>query len=172
MEVTQPKSSLCQGPPYCGWRVYGPYKQAEGRLFINVVKKDERRTISYPKFLMELHLGRVLDSKTEHIDHIDRDFTNNALGNLRIVTPEVNARDDAKRLKLPEMTCMSCQKPVPENRVRHAYREAQRKGTKKAGPFCSRACSGRYGKAVQTGKILPLPAAEIPAEFYRNDKAS
>jgi len=38
----------------------------------------------------------------------------------------------------------------------------------KAGPFCSRSCAGKYGRALQLGKITPLEVVEIEPEYIIN----
>ena len=45
-------------PPY--WRIYGPYYRKDGRQHIVAYDGMIKRTISYPRFLLETHLGRVL----------------------------------------------------------------------------------------------------------------
>lgn len=67
-------------------KVYGPYKRKDGRQHVIVYYEDGRqRTVSYPKFLMERHLGRELHPDKETIDHINNDFNDNRLENLRII---------------------------------------------------------------------------------------
>jgi hypothetical protein len=54
-------------------KVHGPYtRQQDGRQHVVVVFVDlSKKTISYPKYLMEQKLGRELDPDLETIDHID-----------------------------------------------------------------------------------------------------
>ena len=63
---------------YKDCKLYGPYSNsADGRLRCMIVfPNKKRKTISYPKYLMEVHLGRYLDID-ETIDHIDGNFLNN-----------------------------------------------------------------------------------------------
>ncbi len=63
-------------------RVYGPYKSRK-RLTVQL-REGQRTTLSYAKWIMEQHLGRVLE-KGERVIHADRDTTNYDLENLRLV---------------------------------------------------------------------------------------
>ena len=48
---------------YEGYRLLGPYMRPDGRKHFIVVKPDgSRTTLSYPKYLMEQALGRLLKS--------------------------------------------------------------------------------------------------------------
>ena len=57
--------------------VYGPYKRKDDRQIVVVVHRNgKRRTVSYPKWLLECHLGRKLHKDRETVDHWDSDFNN------------------------------------------------------------------------------------------------
>ena len=91
--------------PYETAKIYGPYLRPDGRQHIIAVYPDgSRKTTSYPKYLMEVHLGRYL-LPTETVDHIDRDFTNNSISNLQVLSKETHSRLDAKRLASEVVKC-------------------------------------------------------------------
>lgn len=165
----------CKGssplPPTIGdsMKVYGPYYRKDGRQHVIVISDGVRRTVSYPKFLMEQHLGRVLlDNET--VDHIDRNFKNNDLENLRVVDKVTHGKEDAKRVKLVEFICVLC--GVQASRAANQLSHNAVLG--KAGPFCSKQCSGKYGAKLQRGRANKLPVQPtVPIEdreYYYNDK--
>lgn len=122
-------------------KVYGPYTRPDGRK--HVIHYDEttgkRRTQSYPRYLMEQHLGRELTSE-EQVDHINNDFTDDRMENLQLLTRQAN---NEKSRQYTEMLMFEC--PVCENefsRPAKDYRYHQEKKGK-AGPYCSKSCAGK-----------------------------
>jgi len=74
------------------FKVYGPYKKQNGRSLVIVIDRHGvRRTVSFPKWLYELHIGKKLDIDST-IDHIDYDINNNDLNNLRVVPRAEHSR--------------------------------------------------------------------------------
>ena len=68
-------------------KVYGPYTRPDGRQHVILIFEDgQRRTVSYPKYLMEQKLGRELDPDLETINHKNGDFTDNRWENLEILS--------------------------------------------------------------------------------------
>lgn len=122
-------------------KVYGPYKRKDGRQ--HVIHYDEltgkRRTQSYPRYLMEQHLGRELEC-WEVVDHIDNDPTNDCIENYQLLTHGDNVRKDKPPLEMMTFICPNC-KDEFQGYARQ-YRANQLKQGK-AGPYCSRHCAGR-----------------------------
>ena len=151
-------------------KVYGPYTRKDGRQHVVLVEGKKKTSMSYPKFLMEKHLGRKLE-ESETVDHKDRDITNNDLSNLQVLTRKAHIEEDVTRVRRVEGVCVWCGNLVKKRRPNQLHRNAQ---LGKAGPFCSRACSGKYGAAVQHGKIQRFEAQpEMPIEeriYYKNQK--
>ena len=148
------------------FRVYGPYaKKDDGRSIVIVIdRNNKRRTVSYPKWIMECQLGRPLDTELETVDHWDSDFTNNDLSNLRLMPREEHSREDTRRVKLVKFQCAWCDKEF--ERSPRLVRDKSKKN--KAGPFCSRACAGKYSRALQLkliDKFDVQPA--IDSEYYK-----
>lgn len=129
---------------YEDYKIFGPYFRKDGRQHIIVVKDGVKSTISYPKFLVESYLGRKL-SDQETIDHIDGNFLNNDFKNLRIVERKQHAKDDSLIVVPIETNCPVCGRKVIVNSSRE-----QNRG--KLVGFCSKKCSGLYGKLIQTNK--------------------
>jgi hypothetical protein len=139
-------------------KIYGPYLRKDGRKHLIIICDDgKRKTISYPKYLLEQKLGRKLLSH-ETCDHIDGDYTNDSLDNLQVLSRSDNS---AKAMAVrpaevgyfvcPEC-CASFYKSMSEVRGNQSTQ-------RKAGPFCSKACAGRYGqrlnKTFRGGKLNP-----------------
>lgn len=149
-------------------RLYGPYVCADGRKRVQTIDSTgKRRTMQYAKYLMEQLLGRELDPNLETIDHIDRDFTNDDVSNLRIVSRQQHAREDHEYAEMIEVVCIRCGNTTskrPKN-LRHNAKQG------KAGPFCGKSCAGKYSTDLQYGRIVenqiqPSP----PSTYYMLDK--
>lgn len=61
-------------------------------LLIVTLVSGKRETRSYPRAIMELHIGRILDYPNETVDHIDNDPLNNKIENLQIISLANNAK--------------------------------------------------------------------------------
>lgn len=124
--------------------VYGPYTRKDGRKHVIHYDGKNRITQSYPRYLMEQKLGRKLLPE-EEVDHADDDFTNDTLDNLQLLTPTQNRQKEMARLerqtKWFEGICPECKNPFKKE-LRQVKHNNIKNG--KAGPFCSRSCSGRY----------------------------
>ncbi len=147
-------------------KIYGPYTRKEdNRQHVILIKDDgTRRTVSYPKFLMEQYLGRELHPDLETVDHIDRDVTNNELSNLRIIDRVTHAREDAIYRDEKLDACVWC------NIIFALSREQLSKRSKnRAGPFCGRSCSGKYGAHIQNGGE-PIVRKFTETTYHQLDK--
>lgn len=124
-------------------KVYGPYYRKDGRKHVIIITENKRITKSYPRYLLEKHIGRELH-KNETVDHIDNDFTNDSIENLQILTREENAakafEDPHKKRKIFSFICPIC----GINAVKYANHVKSNKKKGKDGPFCSRRCAGIY----------------------------
>ena len=146
------------------FKVWGPYRRSDNRQIVIVIDDDgERRTISYPKWLMELQLGRRL-SPDETVDHWDSNIENNGLDNLRIVPRDLHSADDTRRVKAVKFKCAWCKKDF--ERSPRLVRDKARKN--KAGPFCSRQCAGKYSRKLQLKLIDKFDTQPvIDSEYYK-----
>jgi endogenous inhibitor of DNA gyrase (YacG/DUF329 family) len=129
-------------------KIYGPYKAKDGRLRVVLVDGKIKTTVSYPKFLMEQHLGISLASEQD-VHHIDGNFNNNDISNLEIIDHKEHCREH--QLKYREnitVHCVYCGK----EKTLTPRQQRDRSGSKnrgKAGPFCNKTCSGKYGIDLQ-----------------------
>lgn len=150
--------------------VLGPYKRSDGRKHIVLNNcslpngtKGKTKTISYPKALVESNLGRTL-LPNETIDHHDRDKTNDDLNNLKIKNRSEHSSIDNIRVKVEPIECPQCGNTFTPTRHQITTRAES-----KAGPFCSRKCSGKYGKGVQNGDS-PMDRNKIQKTYYQLNK--
>jgi len=126
-------------------KVYGPYKRKDGRMVVIVAKNDKRHTISYPKYLMEKHLGKKI-KPNETIHHIDGDFTNNSIGNLQVLDRSEHIKLE-RPIQTRNYTCPICNTKFTlcgRKLSRRLSNEKRQPNKKLAGPFCSKQCAGRH----------------------------
>ena len=149
-------------------RVTGPYTRSDGRKHLclnntSLSKGDpnKTRTLSYPKALVEVREGRLL-IENETADHIDEDFTNDAIDNLQILTRIDNAIKsfNANPDRQEEITKHIC----PQCDIEFLALARQVRGNNivkgKIGPFCSRSCAGKHNQQIQAkGRLAQLAEA-------------
>lgn len=130
-------------------KIRGPYKSnKDNRLRCILVFKDgTTKGISYPKYLMEIHLDRYL-TENETVDHIDGNPLNNEISNLRFLDRTQHCINDVYRNSDITVTCTYCGKEftIPGSKIHNR----NRKDRHQSGYFCSRKCSGKYGKEIQS----------------------
>ena len=100
---------------YEEYKVYGPYTRKDGRAHVVLIQHDEknhivdRKTVSYPKYLVEVYLNKYLDSD-ETVDHIDGNFLNNDFSNLRVVPRSEHCRSHTESRSEVIKKCVICGK--------------------------------------------------------------
>ena len=96
---------------YEGFKVYGPYFRKDGRQHVILMRRTEkgfeRKTVSYPKYLVEVYLNRILEPE-ETVDHIDGNFSNNSLSNLRVVPRKEHAKSHTECRVQVTKKCIIC----------------------------------------------------------------
>ena len=93
-------------------KIYGPYTRKDGRKHVVIIHDDGRRqTKSYPRLLMEQHLGREL-TEDETVDHTNNDFTDDRIENLQILSLADNASKAmlGREAKMYQFSCPCCGK--------------------------------------------------------------
>lgn len=132
-------------------KVHGPYtSEKDGRQRVVIVFEDlSKKTVSYPKYLLEQELGRELDPDLETVDHIDTNFLNNERSNLRIIPRSKHCKEDAIHVELVEIECALCGMKAKKKGKDLLNNKKQGK----AGPFCGRSCAGKYNSYVQYGYL-------------------
>lgn len=147
---------------------YGPYKRKDNRKHIILYneKTFKRATVSYPKALIELSNNEILDENLT-VDHIDRDFNNNDIDNLKVISKSEHSTLDVKRRIIHDIQCSFC--GVTFNPSRQQL-ECNKNSKKLAGPFCSRKCSGKYGTDIQNNRAKRKKYKNIKTTQYRLSK--
>ena len=133
---------------YENCKIYGPYTRKDGRQHICIVLSDKRKiTVSYPKYLMEKHLNRQL-RKDETVDHIDRNFNNNEISNLQILSRQEHCSLDAIRDKEQKFNCEYCGiEFILLGKKLNDAKQNRMKGSK--GPFCGKICAGKASHDIE-----------------------
>lgn len=152
-------------------KVSGVYTRKDGRqhLVLNNSKlpnkaKGKLKTLSYPKSIIEIHLGRNLE-KDETVDHIDKNPLNNDILNLQVLSRSEHVKLDVIRRKPVFLVCDYCGKEFEATKAQVTDRNTGRKHTS----FCTRSCSGKYGKEIQLGIRQPIKRTEgVNKEYYCN----
>lgn len=124
--------------PYADYKVYGPYIHAgQGRYYVYLVNPKHRTSTSYARYLMSIHLGRLL-TREEEVDHIDNNKQNDSIDNLQIVTKQYN-RAKNRKPTLVKLVCPNCLIEFirPRNQT-HLVKGG------KIPTCCSRSCSSKY----------------------------
>ena len=151
---------------YKNYKIYGPYAAKDGRLrIIGVDTKGVKHTISYPKYLIELHLGRYLE-KNEQVDHIDGNPLNNDISNLQIKLLGEHQSLDVLKNKDITVTCTFCNKTftIKGSKVHCRNRHS-------SGYFCSKQCSGKYGRLIQLKQISIATKPRVIPSKYKEKSA-
>ena len=143
--------------------VSGPYLRKDNRKIVSLYGNKIRKTISYPKALVEVHLNTRL-REDDTVDHKDRNKQNDSIENLVVRRRKEHCKLDAVYVEVKDMNCSWCSKKIKLSRGQHDTRSLN-----KAGPFCSRSCSGHYGKSIQLG-ATPTKRQTIHKRYYQLEK--
>ena len=122
---------------YDTYDVYGPYTRKDGRQQVILYDGIERKTLSYPKYIMECHLGRKLNDD-ETIHHKDGNFLNNDINNLEILPRVIHSSLHRKGEHFVEVTCSNCK--VIFTLSLQVF-NAREKKSKSGNLFCSAKCN-------------------------------
>ena len=143
--------------------VSGPYLRKDNRKIVSLYGNKISKTISYPKALVEVHLNTRL-REDDTVDHKDRNKQNDSIENLVVRRRKEHCKLDAVYVEVKDMNCSWCSKKIKLSRGQHDTRSLN-----KAGPFCSRSCSGHYGKSIQLG-ATPTKRQTIHKRYYQLEK--
>lgn len=136
---------------YKNCEIYGPYKSKKDKRSRIVIRWPDKSLtcISYPKYLMELHLGRYLNDD-ETIDHIDGNVENNDLSNFQILDRLEHVKIDNPSTKSENYICQNCNKQfVMEGWQVAKFINNRKHRPNQNGPFCSRSCVSKYSQKLK-----------------------
>ena len=104
---------------------------------------QSRTTVSFARYKMSCKLGRYL-LKSEHVDHIDEDKTNDSIENLQIISHADNCKKYAKLIgrKMAKIQCPNCLQ-IFARRVGNTQAVECYKGKVTC---CTRECASEFNK--------------------------
>jgi endogenous inhibitor of DNA gyrase (YacG/DUF329 family) len=99
---------------------------------------------------MEVHLDRYLEDD-ETVHHIDGNPLNNDIKNLRVIKRSEHISNDVMRNSDITVKCKYCGKEfiIKGSTINNRNRSDR----EFHGYFCSKKCSGKYGRFIQLGLI-------------------
>lgn len=126
------------------------YKQKDGRQFVVIKGQDGKwHSKSYARYLMEQYLGRELN-KDEEVHHKDENKLNDVIENLEVKNSTKHRKDHFTKPSTYE-NCYICGKQIEIT----SRRKGNHYGAKHQDKwFCSRKCSGIFGKIEQQKRKL------------------
>lgn len=124
------------------------YFNKDGR--VRIYLKDSKRTISYPRHLVEQSIGRELLPE-EDIHHKDKNPLNNDISNLEIRFRGEHQAEHSRKYYDTTAVCGWCGKEFTWTGIQQQRFYSERRTGRHASdlPFCSRECSGKYGRMIQ-----------------------
>ena len=124
------------------------YHGKDGRLRVYV--RETKKTVSYPKYLMEKELGRKL-LPGEEVHHKDENPLNNNIDNLEVRFHGEHQAEHSTKYHDTTAVCGWCGREFLWTRLQQQRFYSERRIGRKHSdlPFCSRECSGRYGQRLQ-----------------------
>lgn len=127
---------------------YTVYTNKDGRCRVYI--KETKKVVSYPRILMEEKLGRPLEPD-EDVHHKDGNPLNNTLDNLEVIKHGEHQKMHKPAPNPITVNCIWCNKEFTLNYIQQRNRRSNEKRGKK-GSFCSRECSGKFGKNEQLSR--------------------
>ena len=122
------------------------YTNRDGRTRAYI--KGTKKVVSYPRLLLEEKLGRPLDPK-EQVHHVDGNPLNNNADNLEVIMIGEHQKHHSTKYFDTEAVCGWCGKRFIWTAVQQRRHVGNMGERKESPPFCSKSCSGSYGRRKQ-----------------------
>lgn len=131
--------------PFEEYTLYKVYHKKLDRMMAQLVNGNiSRTTMSYSRYLMSVHLGRILE-KDEHVDHLNNDRTDDRIENFQLLTPEENSE---KYHKLNPATYTEFICPICAT----VFKKTLQRAWGKVDPCCSKKCGYKKVSRTLTGR--------------------
>ncbi len=129
-----------------GVRIYGPYLRKDGRKHVILIDAvGNRRTVSYPRWLMEQKLGHEVPVELD-VHHENEDFTDDSDDNLKLKLHTEHCSDHSRYpTVLITIICARCSSRALK---RSRNIRSNQYSKKRKGPFCSRHCAGKASNGM------------------------
>ena len=136
-KITVQDATVINMIPYSNSKVLGPYDRPDGRQHVVVCYQDgTKSTVSYPKYLLELKLGRYLEI-TEVCHHIDENKDNNDPDNLEAkLRSNHSSGHQSKYKEDAEYPCLKCG-DILLLTVKQQHTLVGNRNQGKNGPYCN-----------------------------------
>ena len=128
----------------------------DGRKSLKLYKSDNvRRSISYARYLMSVHLGYEIPSHLE-VDHINDDKTDDRIGNFELKTHKENYKKYRKHYtdniqQKYSQICNNCKNQF--NILKYDYEQKIKRNTKNF--YCCKECEIEYHEKNRKKLICP-----------------
>ncbi len=115
------------------------YINKDGRS--RIYDKKTQKVTSYPRYLMEIKLGRSLKDD-EEVHHIDGNPSNNDISNLKVLRHGEHQRIHSTKYKDKICICAYCGKEFIWTSIsQRRHYSNKRRRVNMTGPFCSKRCA-------------------------------
>lgn len=134
------------GNPYEACKVLGPFGATTLRRKKVEIINDQgiSKQTNYSRYLMEVHLGRIL-AADEEVHHIDENYFNDSIENLEVISKIEHVRHHKTLDREETFTCSWCLTRFTLRDQRYSIYLWNKKNTPKYnGPFCCQSHANSY----------------------------
>ena len=128
-------------------RVYGPYLRKDGRKHVILIyATGRRRTVSYPRWVLEQQGGAVIPVGID-VHHKNDDHINDSLENLELKSHVEHCREHSTYPStMISIICVLCKKVALKKAKDVRWNQCS---NDRVGPFCGKSCSGKWSRIEQ-----------------------